>query len=375
MNYVHEVQNFWSTHGLTVMICISIIIMLLCWIFYSDGESSGEGFFDSLRNVYILENKTSETSHKKIYKYEERCRDIVEQLFNKPFPKVRPHFLKNPKTNRNLELDVYNEQLKLAIERNDTQHYFYTPFFHKNDPINFKNQQWRDNFKRDVCISKGITLIEVPYTVKYKELNNFILYELEKAGFVKDTGIQWMDHWDIDKQLQHFRNIGIPKGSARLSEARETYLQDITKEPVIKRRLPKRIKTPESDYKYNLDNGIHMEILGDLNQIRKEYDPLYNMHDLQYGLETISEEDDQEYNEIKDNQEYNEIKDNQEYNEIKDNQEYNKIKDNQEYNKIKDDQEYNEIKNDIKIKHKRDNIEKKHRSKRVKKVKKNKHYK
>jgi len=49
-------------------------------------------------------------------KYENECRRILQCLFLKPFPKVRPDFLRNPKTGRNLELDMYNQDIALALE-------------------------------------------------------------------------------------------------------------------------------------------------------------------------------------------------------------------------------------------------------------------
>ena len=39
---------------------------------------------------------------KKQFKSEERCREIFEGIFKKPFPSVRPDWLKNPQTKQNL---------------------------------------------------------------------------------------------------------------------------------------------------------------------------------------------------------------------------------------------------------------------------------
>ena len=47
---------------------------------------------------------------------ERKCKRIIQKIFRKPFTKIRPDFLKNPETNRNLELDLYNEELKIAVE-------------------------------------------------------------------------------------------------------------------------------------------------------------------------------------------------------------------------------------------------------------------
>ena len=66
-------------------------------------------------------------------KREEQCRLIFQSIFKrKKFPKVRPTFLRNPKTNRCLELDGYNKKLKLAFEYDGYQHYIYPNKFHKS---------------------------------------------------------------------------------------------------------------------------------------------------------------------------------------------------------------------------------------------------
>ena len=41
-------------------------------------------------------------------------REVLEQRFRKPFPKVRPAFLEYPPTGRRLELDAFCAELMLA---------------------------------------------------------------------------------------------------------------------------------------------------------------------------------------------------------------------------------------------------------------------
>ena len=72
---------------------------------------------------------------------------------------------------------MYNEELKLALEYDGIQHYEYVPRFHKN--INsLEKQQERDKFKDEKCKLNGITLIRVPYTVKYEDLESYIKKKL-----------------------------------------------------------------------------------------------------------------------------------------------------------------------------------------------------
>ncbi len=136
----------------------------------------------SLIKTNELQQPNNPNNKKRIYKkYESKCRDIMEQLFNLPFPIVRPAFLKYPLTKRNLELDMYNAQLQLAVEYQGLQHTIYMPFLHK-DEEDFAKQQRRDQFKRERCRELGITLIEIPYSVRYEQLETYIIQELYRVG-------------------------------------------------------------------------------------------------------------------------------------------------------------------------------------------------
>ena len=115
-------------------------------------------------------------------KGERASRAAAERIFGKSFIKVRPDFLRNVVTNHNLELDVYNEELKLAIEYSGRQHYEFVPFFHKNYEA-FLNQKYRDEMKKNKCKEQGIQLIEIPYTVKLEDIESFIRIESKKLGY------------------------------------------------------------------------------------------------------------------------------------------------------------------------------------------------
>ena len=115
---------------------------------------------------------------------ETECQRVLEALFGQPFPSKRPDFLRNPVTggNRNLELDCFNEHMRLAVEYNGKQHYEYTPYFHRTKDA-FYNQLYRDEMKRRVCSDNGITLIIVPYTVPVQEIETFLTQSLYTLGY------------------------------------------------------------------------------------------------------------------------------------------------------------------------------------------------
>jgi len=112
------------------------------------------------------------------------CRRASLKIFGKEFIKVRPNFLNNPVTGgvANLELDCYNNDLKLAVEYSGKQHYSFTPFFHKNKEA-FLNQKYRDELKRMKCKENGIMLIEVDYTIPVEKIESHLRQRLRKLGY------------------------------------------------------------------------------------------------------------------------------------------------------------------------------------------------
>ena len=72
---------------------------------------------------------------------------------------TRPEWLIMP-TSARLELDFLLEEISLAIEVQGRQHYCYTPYFHGSYG-DFQERLARDQFKREQCQAKGITLVEI----------------------------------------------------------------------------------------------------------------------------------------------------------------------------------------------------------------------
>lgn len=105
---------------------------------------------------------------------EEQCRFVFEDIFKGfEFKKIRPNWLKNPTTNRNMELDGYNETLKLAFEYNGYQHYIFPNKFHRRRE-DFLAQKERDLLKLELCNRAGIYLLTIPYNVPLRHLRSFI---------------------------------------------------------------------------------------------------------------------------------------------------------------------------------------------------------
>lgn len=69
------------------------------------------------------------------FKNESYCKAVLEEITGVKFRKCRP------KNFKKLELDGYNEELKLALEYNGEQHYKYVHKYYKNKPNALEKQQ------------------------------------------------------------------------------------------------------------------------------------------------------------------------------------------------------------------------------------------
>ena len=207
-----RLREFWNDYGFIILIGITGLFILIVWIIRlctgkrgnwgrhtrPSWDKLGELIAPSLMlgkgktgrggghvsSVHPYSSFSGRKGPPKESKGEKECRRVLETLFKRPFPNVRPNFLNNPVTggDNNLELDCYNEELKLCCEASGRQHYEYVPFFHKNKEA-FYNQKYRDEMKRMKCKENGVTLIEVPYTVKPEDIERYLIDELRKHGY------------------------------------------------------------------------------------------------------------------------------------------------------------------------------------------------
>ncbi len=173
----------WAWFGLIVLAFVALYI----FNDYLDGKKDEiHDFVKKVRNPKALgqsnTDSTTDLTEPKESKGERASRAAAERIFGKPFTKIRPDFLRNDVTHHNLELDVYNEELQLAIEYSGRQHYEFVPFFHKNYEA-FLNQKYRDEMKKTKCKENGVKLIEIPYTVKLEDIESFIRIEAKKLGY------------------------------------------------------------------------------------------------------------------------------------------------------------------------------------------------
>lgn len=105
-------------------------------------------------------------------------REYFKIIFEKDFQKKHPIWLLSPLRKR-MELDGYNEELRIAFEYQGEQHY--NPiYFGKNKRL--KEIQIKDELKKQLCEKNNVTLITIPYYIKRDEFQNYISTECRRKG-------------------------------------------------------------------------------------------------------------------------------------------------------------------------------------------------
>ena len=166
-----------------ILVSLSILVIVGSVLYVRlFGNSEGTYDTDHIYIPYLYDTETNPIKKTNPFvrhsKGEIECRRVMESLFQRPFPSTRPDFLKNAVTGQNLEIDVCNMNLKIGVEYNGRQHYEYTKGMHSSKEA-FRNQQYRDLIKRQMCKENGFTLIEVPYTVPVEGIEAFLLEKLK----------------------------------------------------------------------------------------------------------------------------------------------------------------------------------------------------
>lgn len=138
-------------------------------------------------NVYSEKSGCPECS---IGNCEMICIFVMNHLFNAKFYKTRAILPSK------LELDGYNDDLRLAVEYNGIQHYQeFKKHFHKIGSL--EDQKRRDITKMEECIKLDITLIVVPYNYNtFNLIKDYIISELNKYEKYKksyDNTLNWTE--------------------------------------------------------------------------------------------------------------------------------------------------------------------------------------
>lgn len=98
-------------------------------------------------------------------KTENKCRSIVQNLTGIQTPNVRYPIFRNPKTKRNLEIDISALSLGYLVEYNGEQHYKEVNSLGV-DSVKLNGIKERDALKASMANEYNLYLCSVPYTAK-----------------------------------------------------------------------------------------------------------------------------------------------------------------------------------------------------------------
>lgn len=143
-----------------------------------DDEESPSKSFEYTPIVYKSDNSIDK-------KGETMCRTILESVFQVNFPTIRDRRLAfSPVTKKALEIDCYNDELRLGLEFNGYQHYDYPNIYHKTRE-DFEIGQWNDACKMKMLQKAGVVLIVVDGRGNYKSIAES-LYKLLSGHITPD---------------------------------------------------------------------------------------------------------------------------------------------------------------------------------------------
>lgn len=179
----YKFVNFWKNHKFKIVVFCSIIILVSLSLYnYKNGNTGSYSCVYNYDPTVKPTHKLTKLPFAQNSKGEQACREYLERVFLKPFPNVRPAFLKNSITGHRLEIDCCNLDLRLGVEYNGRQHYEFVPSMHRTMDA-FRTQQYRDEMKARLCKENGFNLIVVPYTISVSSIENYLSEKLKQLGY------------------------------------------------------------------------------------------------------------------------------------------------------------------------------------------------
>ena len=135
-------------------------------------------------------------------KAEENVINILEKLTGESFPTVYPPWLVYNK--KHLELDGYNDKLKIAIEFSGPQH---TKWYPNKEPYEkYYNRIKNDEAKIKICKKHGVELIVVDKLIPRHNLHVYLKSRLYDLGVIKNAPVNYMPPTlvkpDVNLQLE-----------------------------------------------------------------------------------------------------------------------------------------------------------------------------
>jgi hypothetical protein len=229
--------NVLNLFGWTTWLFITIAIIFIFWLIYGGKQeyefigvqplSTPKLFEQPVHQKYIYTSPLMQTFNAKpapkelSNKGEEIVADVLEEILSSPVQRnIRPDFLRNPETGKNMEIDCFNEEYAVAVEYNGIQHYKFPSVFYKNKE-DFMNQVYRDRLKRKLCDENGVYLISVPYWVDMFNSQDKHLNEKNATAKIQyvPREVRYKRIYDyLHKELNEYFQIIFPQNENDLQE-------------------------------------------------------------------------------------------------------------------------------------------------------------
>lgn len=108
--------------------------------------------------------------------------ELVRAALREAFPEKEFERTRREPWMEGLELDGYNEELRLAFEYQGRQHYERVKHFQQEDG-DFEAQQERDALTEERCQDEFVTLLVIPHTIGFRAIRGHVRRELEVLGY------------------------------------------------------------------------------------------------------------------------------------------------------------------------------------------------
>lgn len=181
--------------------------------------ADGHEFVRTLDSV-LAYHSFCPTCTKKTGLREEYIRQLFSYMFAAPFLRRRDlPWLVNGRGNA-MELDGYNPEWSLAFEHNGLQHYEIDGYL----TVHLDQLQTRladDASKIRMCRENGVSLIVIPFSVPLREIQHFVLKELEKLSVEPPNPTTYEPGLVAPSVLQKFREHAENLGGQLLSDRYE----------------------------------------------------------------------------------------------------------------------------------------------------------
>jgi len=151
-------------------------------------------------------------------KSEEITRHVLQEIFDRPFPKKRPRWLRNSR-DRQMELDGYAEDLAVAFEYQGEQHFKESSWYGGN----LQQRIGDDKRKAKLCLQHGVCLLIATYEDDYSDFAKIFEAQLNERGF--DTkGYDFEAEIDLlgafirDDRIDELREVLVKKNLELISD-------------------------------------------------------------------------------------------------------------------------------------------------------------